>query len=181
MNFYIYQHSIPDTGEVFYLGKGTRRRAWTRHGRNIFWHNVVKKHGVVTTIVADRLSEREALELEVKLLSKFKAVGLCKTNLTLGGEGISGYHHAEFAKQKISARHKGKVTSHATKLKQREAMVSRFSGEKHPMARKVIDLRTGTIYETVKEASLVVGVKYKTFHQWINGQRSNKTSFRYLE
>ena len=42
--YYVYLHKKPN-GEVFYVGKGTKLRAWSKHGRNEHWNNIVKKYG----------------------------------------------------------------------------------------------------------------------------------------
>lgn len=46
--------------------------------------------------------------------------------------------------------------------------------------KKVIDITTGFIYGSVKELSDLIKVKHGTLISWLNGNRSNKTSYRYL-
>ena len=46
--------------------------------------------------------------------------------------------------------------------------------------KKVIDTTTGFIYESVKELSELIKVKHGTLISWLNGNRGNKTSYRYL-
>ena len=46
--FYVYEHLRADTGEVFYVGKGSGHRARCRQGRNPYWRAVANKHGYVT-------------------------------------------------------------------------------------------------------------------------------------
>ena len=45
--FYTYIHIRNDTGQIFYVGKGsnTNLRAYSKHGRNVYWNRVVKKSG----------------------------------------------------------------------------------------------------------------------------------------
>lgn len=90
-SFYVYIHKTADTGKIFYVGKGCRKRAYSKHRRNIFWERVVKKHGLVVDIVLDGLTECEALCNEIELIAKLIADGNKLTNLTTGGEGTSGY------------------------------------------------------------------------------------------
>ena len=44
-NFYVYVHRTADTGRIFYVGKGTKNRAWTKGSRNLHWRNIVNKNG----------------------------------------------------------------------------------------------------------------------------------------
>lgn len=98
MDFYVYLHRKKTTGEVFYVGKGTRWRAGNKVQRNIFWKRVVKKHGLIVEIVERNIQEWYALELERDLIAYYgrRDIGTgCLVNLTDGGEGSSGYKHTK--------------------------------------------------------------------------------------
>lgn len=88
--FYTYSHCRADTGVVFYIGKGSAKRAWSNKCRNRHWHNVVKKHGYQVTIEAAGLDSEKAFELEQLLIALHgrvdKGTGLL-VNRTDGGEG----------------------------------------------------------------------------------------------
>ncbi len=91
--FYIYQHLRLSDDVVFYVGKGTGRRAWDHLNRNPHWHRTVKKHGLKVVIVKRNLSERKAFLLEASLIKKFGRRDLdtgTLVNLSDGGEGNSG-------------------------------------------------------------------------------------------
>ena len=93
-SFYTYFHTRNDTGKVFYVGKGKGRRAH-EPGRNPHWKNIVAKHGYTVHFAMTRLSEAEAFEHEKFLILCFKDMGIYLTNMTDGGEGVSGYKHTE--------------------------------------------------------------------------------------
>jgi hypothetical protein len=87
-SFYAYTHSRPD-GSVFYVGKGTGRRAWNfTHGRNPHHRSIIKKHGAENIIVTIHpcADEAAAFELEMKLIAEHTSLA----NMTDGGEGASG-------------------------------------------------------------------------------------------
>jgi hypothetical protein len=48
------------------------------------------------------------------------------------------------------------------------------------MAKLVMDFNTGIFYESVKEASIVLGIKHTTLKSQLNGTNKNKTSFKYV-
>lgn len=81
-------HITLDTNKVFYIGKGKGRRANVSYARNIHWQRVVNKHGFRVEILTNNLTEPEAFALEVETIAKYGLENL--TNLTVGGEGVSG-------------------------------------------------------------------------------------------
>jgi hypothetical protein len=106
--FYVYEHIRPDTGKIFYVGKGSGKRAFTRRGRNRYWHRVVNKTGSFSVrLVAENLDEELAFLVEGELIDKLKRINVPLCNSTLGGEGVSGYVFTEESKQKMSLRRKG--------------------------------------------------------------------------
>ena len=62
--FYVYIHRRADDGRVFYVGKGTKRRAWQKHKRSKFWQNVATKHGFTVEITRRFKYEHCALVFE---------------------------------------------------------------------------------------------------------------------
>lgn len=99
MDFYVYLHRKKTTGEVFYVGKGSDRRAWEFGGRNKYWRNIEKLHGCVVEIYAKNLQEWYALELERELILKYgrridKSGTLC--NITTGGESQTGESNSRY-------------------------------------------------------------------------------------
>ena len=55
--YYVYLHRKKTTGEVFYVGKGSGKRAWDNHGRSDPWRKTVSKHGKIVEILQDNLQE----------------------------------------------------------------------------------------------------------------------------
>lgn len=131
-------------------------------------------------------------------------------NMTDGGEGIvnqvfskkhktklskarTGKKLSEELKQKISESRKGYKTSDETKLKMSEAQTGRFvseetrqkmsearGGHKHPRAKKVINTKTGVIYNTIKEAAEKEGLNRTTLTRYLNGRLKNKTTLKFI-
>ena len=85
---YIYLHRRNDTGEVFYVGKGTGKRAYQKTDRNQHWHNVVNKAGFTAEIIVKGLTDAEAYWAEPLLIEAHGGVGNL-TNISTGGEGWS--------------------------------------------------------------------------------------------
>ena len=48
----------------------------------------------------------------------------------------------------------------------------------NPVAIKVIDIETGIIYNTIREASMNCNIKYTTLFAQLRGKNNNKTNLR---
>jgi len=72
--YYVYAHMKPDN-TVFYIGKGTKTRAWSSHGRNTRWQRTVAKHGYSVCVLMDALSQVQAIEEEARVIAHFKPFG----------------------------------------------------------------------------------------------------------
>lgn len=59
-NFYIYAHRKLSDNTIFYIGKGSGYRAYSKKSRNKHWMNIVKKHGLNIEIVLINLTEDQA-------------------------------------------------------------------------------------------------------------------------
>ena len=82
---YVYGHYKADTGELFYVGKGSGHRLNQKTNRNPHWQRTVKKHGFVAKILVDGLTDEEAFAREIEMIVE---VGLDKlTNMDDGGKG----------------------------------------------------------------------------------------------
>jgi hypothetical protein len=124
--FYVYLHLKP-SGEVFYVGKGTRKRAWSRNLRNRHWKHIVAYHGFVVQIHTDKLTEDQAFELEKQLITHYREKGTL-ANVTDGGGGVSGSHvnlgvaKTQTHKEKLRQVNIGKKQSKETIEKRKKSM-----------------------------------------------------------
>lgn len=110
-SFYVYTWARPDTGDVFYVGKGRLNRDIDRWRRSKHFLNVVAKlerngHTPIIARIADNLTEEEAFALERKEIERIgrRDLGLGPLiNKTNGGDGSSGYKPSLEAREKLSA------------------------------------------------------------------------------
>ena len=131
MNYYVYAHVKPDQ-TVFYVGKGTRQRAWSQHGRNERWKRTVAKYGYSVMLLADQLTQEQAVEEEAAVIAYFKPFGSLVNILDRGD--ISPTSNPEVA-AKVSAAasrwQKGRTLSdtHRAKISENHAWKGRTRPE----------------------------------------------------
>lgn len=116
--FYVYEHLKPYTGEVFYIGKGCKNRAYETRSRNKHWENIVNKYGIEVNIVYKNLTNSEASQKEIDLISFYGLENLC--NMTQGGDGCISLKQE--SRNKISNSLKGRVQSKETIAKRSESL-----------------------------------------------------------
>lgn len=124
---YVYAHRRASDGQLFYIGKGRRRRAWHGSGRNRHWRFIAEKHGFEVEIVKANLPEQCALTLEQILIAKIGIANLA--NATLGGGGAVGWRHSEDAKRRIGAAFKGRKLTEKQRAALRIGDGKRLSAE----------------------------------------------------
>jgi hypothetical protein len=165
--FYVYLLIDPRTGAVFYVGKGTGKRAKVHFSASSLKRRNMKNSTIkaiisenlspVVEIVSTDLSEPEAFDVEKTLIAKYgrRDIGTgILTNLTDGGEGTSGYRHAprsEETRRKISEAHKGMRYSEEVNRKKGSP------GERNPMYGKKKSENFRRVMKEIHEARKASG------------------------
>lgn len=200
----VYQHIRLDNNEVFYIGIGkTKKRAYNKNNnRSKFWKNIVNKTDYIIEILYENLTWKEACNIEINLIKHYGRKDL-KTgtlvNLTNGGDGVIGNILSEQTKIKmsnarknikitdqtklnISNSKKGKLFSKEHKENLSHALLKLYnSGYKSGLCKKVIDLKTEKIYDSLKDACTDLNLKYSATRAKLIGQNKNNTNLKYLK
>lgn len=111
----VYMHKTPSN--KVYIGITCRetKKRWGKNGIYYkcqpYFYNAILKYGwenIEHTILYQNLLKEEAKEKEVELISQYDSTNRDKGyNLSIGGEGHSGYSPTKETKQKMSDSHKG--------------------------------------------------------------------------
>jgi len=123
-------------------GKGYKySKAFYRAILKYGWDNI--QH----IILFENICEESAKMLEILLISIYKSnKKRYGYNITSGGNGTVGYKHSEKSKEQMSLSKKGKSVN--------VGKSNGMYGVLPPRTKKVMCINTGTIYESLKQASI---------------------------
>lgn len=122
----VYIHTL-NSGRIFYIGIGSKRRAYSRYSRNRHWNNIVDDHkDYKVHVILEGLSSSEACAFEIFLISHVGLENLA--NISIGGEASAqGMKHSEETKFKMS------INSAARNPEFKKKLSLRMSGCGNPM------------------------------------------------
>lgn len=104
--YVVYLHVNAENGDVFYVGIGkSEKRAYQTIQRTNFWKNYIQKHKYNVVFYEKQLTWEDAVLIERELIRKYGRrlyEGGTLVNMTMGGEGRSGYKLTENQRSKIS-------------------------------------------------------------------------------
>lgn len=113
--FYVYEWYIVETGEVFYVGKGTKSRYKTRKRDNAFFMRMLSTHDCKSRIVKNKLTEKEAFDLETERIAYYKQnTDHRLTNVLDGGNQPPTYYGDDSHSKRKDVRDK---IGHANKMR----------------------------------------------------------------
>jgi hypothetical protein len=182
-DFYVYEHIKASNKQVFYVGKGCKKRSTSKQYRNQHWHNIVKKHGFEVKFVVKNVDEELAFLIEQERIDQLKRLGTKICNQTDGGEGSSGLVMPQSAKDTISKIHKGKTipleqrkkaSDSLKKIKKSPDWIQKIADAK---SKPVICIETGIEYKSVLFAQEQTGINKRSIRSVCNGW--NKTAGGY--
>lgn len=200
-NFYfLYRHVRLDTNEVFYIGVGTGVekynteksrcfRAFKNSGRNKHWQNIVAKTDYEVEILMESDNYEFIKQKEIEFIALYgrrdsNEGTLC--NKTNGGDGGIGKIITEEIRENLR---QGQLKSNKTRKKGKklpdwwcERISSAVTGENnsmygrtgkdHPNSKRVIDLDTLMVYDSIGEAATAIGLEMKDLSMNINRENN---------
>jgi hypothetical protein len=121
--FYVYEHWRSDTNVPFYVGKGRGSRSHTMHSQRNKLHMAIQEElkNIGATIevrfVEREIDEETAFNGERSRIAFWRGQGVVLANLSIGGEGASGYKHTPDAIARTVAFHTGRKRSPETRAR----------------------------------------------------------------
>ena len=130
--YYTYLLIDPRNNLPFYVGKGKGNRCYAHKDEAVYYKNrkslklskirSILKDGFdpIVKKVEENVSDSKAIDFECLLIAELKDLGVSLTNMTEGGDGVSGYKHTEEHKKHMSSLMVHRVFSEETKQKMRK-------------------------------------------------------------
>lgn len=152
-----YKFSKESKEKMSAIKKGRR---WTKRHKE----NISKGHGSMPF---------EVYNIKFEFIGIWKSISQCAHDLDINRVGIS----AVLNKRKVVTacnyffRYVGDTTS-------LDELYKPYN--KNGMAKKVIDLKTGQIWNCLQHAAKELNIKYATLSHWLNGIAVNKSTLRFL-
>lgn len=172
----VYIHIRLDTGRVFYVGMGTEKRAFEKTKRNIHWKRIVNKTDYEVKIIFENLTWEQACKLEIDTIHKYRSNDLA--NMTDGGDGSKGCIPSIETRIKIGNFHRNKTVSIESKEKMRIAKKDKYLLSNNPNSKKVINIETNEIFNSLKEAAKSINKNYGSFKWSIRNAKN--FNFKYM-
>jgi hypothetical protein len=191
-NYTVYKHINPNSGECFYVGIGSPKRAFDFFNRSVLWKRYTQKHGrPIVEIVKEKVGLSEAAAIERRLIKLYGRMNIGNgnlLNLTDGGDGTNGFNHDKQTRIKMSLSKMGRKVpievvekiSNTNKGQKRTEETKKLIGQKSIGRRSklVLNLQTGIFYSSIDEATSVVShIKRDYLRKLINGNRRNWSDF----
>lgn len=165
---FVYVHRRADNHSVFYVGKGSsRKRCYSKHGRNVHWERVANKYGFVVEIVLSGLTNEQACKNEIDFIAFYGMENL--TNKTTGGEGAPGNVISEKQRKYMSELFKGKPVSEKTRKAQIAACskpVGTVCGLRFSSAKEAVNHLRLLGFENACAANILSALKGKSKHAY---------------
>lgn len=183
--YYVYEWYNTQTGLPFYVGKGTGDRYKRIKGRNQYFKNYINKYSVSQRILKDNLTQKQAFDLQKKMIRQYKDKNITLTNLTNGGQGCPHMQVTEEYRMKYHSMFLGQNNpnyghrwTEEMKKHLSEYKKGKYSLQRNPNAKAIICVQTGQEFKTLKQAATKCNCKsYTSISHALN--RPNKTAYGY--
>jgi hypothetical protein len=177
---YVYIHHNPITNQIFYIGVGYKKRAWTfKWGHSKHYYNYVSKYGTpIVEIYKNNLTEDEAYQLEEQLISKYGRMGIDKDGI-LVNKSSGGKTSAKGTKQHITDEWKKKIgdANRGKKKHTTETKNSISSKNSKPILQYSIDGELIKEYQSIKSASEYTKIEKLLIDNALQNPINNTTNF----
>ena len=165
--FYVYEWFNTNTNEIFYVGKGTKKRYLQTTKRNQLFNNYLASHNCESRIIKTFDSEQEAFDYEHQRIVELKSQNQATTNLDYGGTGGVNFVWTEEMRKYKSTYNPMKAECQRKRMSEKNPMKNKDIQEKvkkHTTKPVVIGENE---YPSIIEASRHFGVCEETISKWV--------------
>lgn len=164
--YYVYEWFIIQTGEIFYVGKGTKNRYRVKSNRNSLFLEMIQKHDCDSRIIKRFKNEKDAFEYEKIRIDELKKIGQCACNIHTGGAGGSGDYWTDDLRKEYSEHNVMKRPEQRKRMSNKNPMKNPKICEHVNSQKRVPVIINNIEYESIHEAHKMTGYSYDAIRNW---------------
>lgn len=163
--YYVYEWFIVETGEVFYVGKGTGRRYKVRK-HNKFFNDMLKRYICESRIVKEFETEKEAFSFEFERVNELRKIGQCACNIYDGGYGGETAWRTDEMREKYAEKNCMKSETQRHRMSTENPMKKQSVAEKVNSCKRIPIIIGETEYQSIKSVCEKYHVSCSTVNLW---------------
>lgn len=168
--FYVYEWFIKETGEVIYVGKGSKKRYLSKQHNSMF-KEFIKRFDCESRIIAEYEKEEDAFQKEFDYINELKAAGQCVCNICKGGYGggsINGKTQRWTAeeRQKYSEHNVMKSANQRKRMSDNNPMKNPKIAERVNSQKRMAIIIGDKRYESAKEVAEIYNRTKNSVREW---------------
>jgi hypothetical protein len=177
--YYVYEWFIVETGEVIYVGKGTRNRYRVRK-HNKFFNDMIKRHKCDSRIIKEFEDEKEAFSYEFERVNELKKIGQCACNIYDGGFGGTTGWWTNQMREKYSTHNAMLSAEQRERMSNNNPMKDKSIAEKVNSKKRIPVIIGDVEYPSIADAKKAFNVSSSTINAWcVKGETKSGLPCRY--
>lgn len=164
--FYVYEWYNTETNEIFYVGKGTRRRYKVRKHNRMF-DDYIKRFPSESRIVKEFENEEDAFKFEYEYMLRLKEKGQCVCNINIGGAGGTVSWWNDEKRKQYSEHNVMKSNVQRKRMKNNNPMKNPEVAKRNSITKTKPVIIKGKRYDGVKQAAKILGLWDISIYRWV--------------
>lgn len=177
--YYVYEWFIVESGEIIYVGKGTRLRYKVRKHNKLF-NEMIRRYNCESRIVKEFSTEQEAFDYEYLYVNELRDKGQCICNIKNGGFGGSTEWWTDDLRKKYSEKNVMKSENQRKRMSENNPMKIPSVAEKTNSQKRIQVVIGDKEYSSIHEAIICLNSSWEAITNWCKkGINPNGEKCRY--
>lgn len=164
--YYVYEWFVEDTGEIFYVGKGSGNRYKVTQ-RNKLFNEMIKNNKCKSRIIQEFINEEDAFKYEFERIEELKKEGQCVCNIHKGGSGGSGEFWTDELRIEYSDNNIMKTEDQRRRMSENNPMRDPKTSEKVSSQKRIPIVIGNKEYKSIADACRELNITCSSINNWI--------------